>query len=1439
MDINKNQQVNTFLKGMNTDISDSLIDSSQYRYAENLQLTTNTEHNTGELRLVEGNTLLHNFGSGGRIIYVNSIRDYVVVIYATNTNWSIYVNDNKGVGEWTCIFGPCGTSASDEQLLWDDSPANAAISGVLRYESANNIKLYITDSTRRHVIIPIQIDRTHWPEGSAETNLVKLTGYQDIFLNAPHAELGAGLGHINPAKVQYIYRLYKNGGAATTLSPVGNAVSIYKDKYNGYSDKEISNKSVNITIPLDHIQSVNRLQLFRISYQYNGQTPTIHKIQDREIDITQPSIIIEDYGENIEQLGLDELLSLTQMQIKPKLIESKGDTLFAANLKYVQDDVDTQFKDYDARSFSSGNYWELKTPIIAQSNTDRFRWDESLAPVWRKVVSTDSDYSTFEMTQAPIEFDLVGNNECRGGTFVSEDGATLCHRQFTNNFDHTYNVKWWRPFGQASGQGENISIIPDEVGGKGTNIDWRFDEKWIEIHNDGTRKTYRKVGPSYSWSYELVEDDSSNNRAYYKCDETYRFGVILYNERGQASSVKWIADIRIPPRSKDDYDFSADGTHFGEGVCRIKVYDIVFKVKNFPEDCSGMQFVQCPRSINDRYVLSQGFVGASQRVKNEYTNQVTNYTCTPGIMTMQYINTDNVAANDNDTWHRTSETCYDLLQFASPEYAYQSDDVKNMISTYKNQVHLTHVTAFDIYAEQNTSILNDGTGNDIVYSKTSANPNLGFGFRRVSVGSSGSYLRVTGTETLHEVPQELLGTPYNPFQSGWASEEVYCSANRNYGQGRTQRIILNTADPGNKYKWGYIAFNHMLPKYKLEAGHYKAIYPSISKIAYPAVPEWNKFADGEQIRFNDDVTPIGNYSFINWSYPGCIDLDLGKDGDVAGILKDTGDGRDNDRPKAGALYPCGTGGKYILFKLESGVTFKNDSNNTQDRFYCLSNGNSLLAPIHVANLVKDCVPYGGYTDIAIKNSQFCGFGNVISKDAFDNYHAQTGVLSTDPYDIVANGGDSYISWFKFNANHLWHDPIYITATKCATVYEVPVETDIDLDAAYGARYDSSDAKGYYIQDEAASFQGFSQQVPAYQYNTAYNQIPNVISYSSTEKTDISNEDWDIRIHNSDLKTNGESIDSWLTFKALNYLDVDSRHGEITELKLFKDRLMFWQDDAVGVLSSNERTMLNDASGNQIILGNGGILQRSDYVSTTYGMKKNQFADTQSNTTLYWWDGNNKEILAYTENGLLPLGSLKAVRNYLNEHNENAHPYMFYDIKNKEVVSSIVNNESLVYSEQIEAFSSIYKFAPLYGTELADQIFTTNDTAIYKQNVTENNESELFGQPMLPKLQYVVNSQNMFPKVFDIQTFGGRFYGGDDLTSLRFDYKTPLKQHSNCTGSAVTNREYDFRLDIPRNNNDVYGGRMRGKTMECEFSSTSNSTDFSLQYIVTKYRMSWS
>lgn len=58
MDINNLQQLNSFLSGMNTDISDSILDSKYYRYAENIRIVTNKDHNEGEARLIEGTSLI-------------------------------------------------------------------------------------------------------------------------------------------------------------------------------------------------------------------------------------------------------------------------------------------------------------------------------------------------------------------------------------------------------------------------------------------------------------------------------------------------------------------------------------------------------------------------------------------------------------------------------------------------------------------------------------------------------------------------------------------------------------------------------------------------------------------------------------------------------------------------------------------------------------------------------------------------------------------------------------------------------------------------------------------------------------------------------------------------------------------------------------------------------------------------------------------------------------------------------------------------------------------------------------------------------------------------------------------------------------------------------------------------------------------------------------
>jgi hypothetical protein len=130
----------------------------------------------------------------------------------------------------------------------------------------------------------------------------------------------------------------------------------------------------------------------------------------------------------------------------------------------------------------------------------------------------------------------------------------------------------------------------------------------------------------------------------------------------------------------------------------------------------------------------------------------------------------------------------------------------------------------------------------------------------------------------------------------------------------------------------------------------------------------------------------------------------------------------------------------------------------------------------------------------------------------------------------------------------------------------------------------------------------------------------------------------------------------------------------------------------------------------------------------------------------------------------------------------------------------------------------------------------------------------------PKFIYVVNDNCTFPKSFDIMTFGGKF---GDCPDFKLRFTSQLNMDSGLldskyqgydwniihtgtsesdTISIITDKEGDYRMAIPRgayieNGPKKYGSRMRGKWMQCEIDS--NSADFQLDYIITKYRMSWS
>lgn len=1348
----QNQQTNTFLKGMDTDTSDMLLGSDQYRYAENVRIVTNTDNNSGEIHLIEG-TKINDYiypnetGDNQYIVASNCIRDIAVFIVVNKINnipnsWCVYKK-----GQQEPLFGPCCEKIWNEDIT-DVKDIRNSITTVMRYESPNNVKLYIADSTGKHSIMVLNVTKQYGKDTESEYIFDKVFAYQRTLLPPAEVSIYSGPGNIVSGKVQYVYRLYSKNNPATPLSVLSNTLNLYKNEYSGYEAEKRSGRSVHILINNPE-NGLDYIQLYRISYSISGQLPKVSLIKDEKLS---GSLI--DTGQDIEELGISEFLSMFTPYIYPKQIESKGDYLFAANMEYSQDQIDSKFENFDSRSYSFGNYY-------------------SYAGNHPRIVS-----GQYNATTNTVQLDNI---------FVDDNHDIIYHWAFREGVTPEYDSQDWATYIF------NYNDREYKCNGYGKYICWSYD---FDNLNQFTPQNQGQI-------------DYQKNT--FRCGEVYRFGVKLYNEYGQSSSVKWVADIMIPDRANMYND--NDTTKFRNIGIKF------FKTPGSDwSGISGWEIVRCERMIKDRKAITQGIIGFPFREytkgQNDSNYNKTELICNPGILTTELLWL-NPGRLEIDNRYNLAITENDIFIFSSPEYCYQQDDIQDIINSNKGgQLYVTQVYNYIPLHEaiiKTEDIHQHSNKINILYrSKQDKNKDLSYAL-----------------DVIKEIDNPILNLTENSSKAYIKGDNVdsYIS---NYGD-------VKFLGFRNKYTRSYI--NYFYPDYtKFFVGNNHQTY--IDDLSFIDSPKSDGFAKNEVLTFKNDITTIGNLQYINWSAPLLLNIK----GEEEHWIKSA---MDNYTDEEGITnyyniinsWPIGSGGKAILFKQDQ------DENNkisiSQAGKFAGENRSDYMPSVTVVNINKQCIPYNGYNKSSIENSQYISYGDYSEEDS-----------------VIVYSGDTYNRLFTYNASHIWYDSTYQNCSKMANVYVIPVETDIDIQAQYGTIYNVGGFTDYRIQDTADAFDSYTQSKGSYLYNPAYNATPDIIQWTTPEILETKQDGFDTRVHYSNAKTNNEDIDSWTQFQASNYIDVDTRYGEITDLKLFKDRLVFWQENATGILAVNERVVLNDQNDTQVVLGTGGVLERYDYISTVYGQKKNQHARVVTNDNLYWWDGNNKEILVHQQKfDSTPISTIKNVKNYINERDESETPFITYDNKYKEVLFNVVDNKSLVYNEHVQAFCGIYTFNPLYDFVLNGDLYLTDNDTIYKYN-EHGDETNLFGTPIYPLIQYVVNALPTYNKTFDIQTIGGRFYGGgyddklhernkEDLSPLEFTYNTPLKQSAQVSGDRLENIEYDYRLTIPRNGETLtfdpskqYGNRLRGKFMKCQIKSNSNNLDFALQYITTKFRMSW-
>lgn len=631
--------------------------------------------------------------------------------------------------------------------------------------------------------------------------------------------------------------------------------------------------------------------------------------------------------------------------------------------------------------------------------------------------------------------------------------------------------------------------------------------------------------------------------------------------------------------------------------------------------------------------------------------------------------------------------------------------------------------------------------------------------------------------------------------------------------------------------------------------------------------EWNKLfkrnynKDGKEERsskqFSNYAVSSGGHLFVN-AITGGLATDT--DAEVFGNFGKFGGGFTGEGTgKAGKHVLWGTGGRCLLFSCED----KNDAitNSVKtSKYYALDSFDAQVQIINeyvrssllgtfLCNFRQQITPYGGSSFVNRLTNVYFGNGDYFkaSDDWNDVYNGDCNIEIFEytsmhkTYGVYTNNSDAEL---KFPSTHM-------------ITYSIPTESNIWTKFEYGWQFSVNAADNYasFIQEEPAQItEAYTQDDPQFVYNTVYNtqntSRPHAI-YDDLNKEDY-NKTIDTRIYYSDLKTNDEIIDSWCKFRSSNFIDVDQQYGPITDIYKFKNNLLFWQQKAFGILSVNERSITTDNSGNDVILGDGGVLSRYDYLSNTYGMCKQQFCVASSNGGAYWCDTHNNVICMFNGENVVELSKQGKVQSLMNAKADGSSG-VFYDNKNNELVFNVFKDkQQIAFNEAIGKFTSVYTM-PFEGyTQFFNGLYLINTVddevnIFHYDYMSDDGLKDTNRQFIKCYVKYTVNQHPLVTKVFDNQSIvtqedlqGRPVYDKDDYFSIdhKYTWETPMIKSASTLENSITIRENNHRFAIPRAGG-LYGDRIRGKYMVCEITSEKPRYTAAIQFITTKYRLSWS
>lgn len=503
----------------------------------------------------------------------------------------------------------------------------------------------------------------------------------------------------------------------------------------------------------------------------------------------------------------------------------------------------------------------------------------------------------------------------------------------------------------------------------------------------------------------------------------------------------------------------------------------------------------------------------------------------------------------------------------------------------------------------------------------------------------------------------------------------------------------------------------------------------------------------------------------------------------------------------------------------------------------------------------------------ISNVDVSRYGGATVQNRFVNtYIPFSRVIDISNHYASCVYGDSYKNEFYFMRSYYYvNESLSLTDNKSVRQYcKIIVPSRIDC------RYTNDDYKNYiyYSKLQETTTEGlrlypttYDSSIPnLYVYNNVYSQVgDSSISIVKPENFinlgRITN-----KIISSEKKSNGENIDSWTNFLSTNFIEVDGQYGELLGMNTFNSTTFFFQEDAVGTLAINDRSVIQDNNSGPLTLGTGGVLDRFDYITVSSG-PKDSYSILQTKNDLYYIDGVEKRIYSTIKNSTA-ISEIKGIHSLLNDIiNSDSKIRCGYDYDNKEALFSI-DDITLCYNENIDSFVSRYNFIPdiyittlkgLYSSKMDYDYY--NNSFVYKHNEgdygewyvrTGNNSKSISSVTLL--IVPTNGTVNYFDSV-ELKT--EVYYSGENIpdyhdvleesaTRLKFSnsYINEIDVESNSTNMDYSKlrrflRSWRMQVPLTQNSNRFVDSYLM---LTIEFDNNNNKM-FKLRDVTTNFRQS--